>query len=83
VTVADIFDALTTTRVYRAALSLEAAYEILEDEVRRGWWDGEVLRELRAAIADLPDGAPNRGIAEGGGSNPTRHRQPPVSTVPL
>jgi cyclic di-GMP phosphodiesterase len=50
-TVADIFDALTTARVYRAALSREAAYEILEDEVRRGWWDGDVLRELQAALA--------------------------------
>ena len=49
VTVADIFDALTTTRVYRAALSREEAYEIMEREVRGGWWDGEVLRELRAA----------------------------------
>lgn len=52
VTVADIFDALTTRRVYRAALSREAAYEIFEDEVRRGWWDGEVLRELQAAVAE-------------------------------
>lgn len=53
VTVADIFDALTTARVYRAALSREAAYEIFEDEVRRGWWDGEVLRELQAAVAEM------------------------------
>jgi putative two-component system response regulator len=49
VTIADIFDALTTTRVYRSALSRQEAYEIMEGEVRRGWWDGEVLRELRAA----------------------------------
>jgi putative two-component system response regulator len=62
VTVADIFDALTTTRVYRAALSRVAAYEIMEDEVRRGWWDGEVLRELRAAIADLPGSAWGTGV---------------------
>ena len=52
VTVADIFDALTTGRVYRAALRREAAYEIFDDEVRRGWWDGEVLRELQAAVAE-------------------------------
>jgi putative two-component system response regulator len=52
VTVADIFDALTTARVYRVALSREAAYEIMEDEVGRGWWDGEVLRELQAALAE-------------------------------
>jgi putative two-component system response regulator len=52
VTVADIFDALTTARVYRVALSREAAYEIMEDEAGRGWWDREVLRELQAAVAE-------------------------------
>jgi putative two-component system response regulator len=57
VTVADIFDALTTKRVYRDALSPETTYEIFEDEVRRGWWDGEVLRELQAALAEKPLGS--------------------------
>ncbi|HVE65345.1 MAG TPA: HD domain-containing phosphohydrolase, partial [Thermoanaerobaculia bacterium] len=51
VTVADVFDALTTKRVYRDAMSREAAYEIMEDEIRRGWWDGEVFTELKAAVA--------------------------------
>jgi putative two-component system response regulator len=52
VTVADVFDALTTARVYRAALSREAAYEIFDEEVRRGWWDKEVLGELQGALAE-------------------------------
>jgi putative two-component system response regulator len=55
VTVCDIFDALTTTRAYRSALSQEEAYDILSDGVRRGWWDGEVLRELQAAVAEGGD----------------------------
>ncbi|MEO8348635.1 MAG: HD domain-containing phosphohydrolase, partial [Acidobacteriota bacterium] len=59
VTVADVFDALTTKRVYRTALSREAAYEIMEDEIRRGWWDGEVLAELKAAVAEQEQ-APSR-----------------------
>ena len=59
VTVADIFDALTTKRVYRDALSRETTYEIFEDEVRRGWWDGEVLRELQAALAETPEETPD------------------------
>ena len=54
VTVADIFDALTTKRVYREALSLETTYEIVEGEVRRGWWDGEMLQELKAALTEMP-----------------------------
>jgi putative two-component system response regulator len=53
VTICDIFDALTTTRAYRKALSQEEAYEILSDGVHRGWWDGEVLRELQAAVAEM------------------------------
>jgi putative two-component system response regulator len=54
VTVADVYDALTTARVYRRALNPEETYEIMEEEVRRGWWDVEVLRELRAALAEIP-----------------------------
>ena len=59
VTVSDIFDALTTKRVYRDALSREAAYDIFDVEVRRGWWDGKVLRELQAALAESPGEAPD------------------------
>lgn len=46
---ADIYDALTTARPYKPALSSEEAIEILEDETRRGWRDPElvlVFREL-------------------------------------
>jgi hypothetical protein len=25
----------------------------MEDEVRRGWWDAEVVRELQAAVAEM------------------------------
>jgi putative two-component system response regulator len=59
VTVADIYDALTTKRVYRDALSRETTYEIFEGEVRRGWWDGEVLGELQGALAESPVGNPD------------------------
>ena len=50
VTVADIFDALTTDRAYRGALSLETAFEILFDGVRRGWWDKDAVEMLRASL---------------------------------
>jgi putative two-component system response regulator len=53
VTICDIFDALTTTRAYRPALTRDRAYEILTDGVRQGWWDGEVLRELQATVAEM------------------------------
>lgn len=51
VTVADVFDALTNNRAYREAMRLETAYEILHEGVRKGWWDGEVVEELRGAIS--------------------------------
>ncbi len=52
VTIADVFDALTTDRAYRGALTIEKALGILRDGVRRGWWDRMVLEELRGALAE-------------------------------
>jgi putative two-component system response regulator len=41
--VADIYDALTTARPYKPALSHEEALEIMLDEARRGWRDPELV----------------------------------------
>ena len=41
--IADIYDALTTARPYKPALSQEEALQIMEDEVRRGWRDPELV----------------------------------------
>lgn len=46
----DVFDALTTERPYRRALSSSEALRIMEEETRRGWWDAHVLREFAAMI---------------------------------
>ncbi len=53
VTIADIFDALTTDRAYRGALSVETAFEILADGVVRGWWDADGVGVLRATVDEL------------------------------
>jgi putative two-component system response regulator len=50
VTVADVFDALTTDRAHRGAMSESKAFEILRDGVQRGWWDASVVDELRGAV---------------------------------
>ena len=50
VTVADIFDALTTDRSYRGAMTVALAFELLRDGVTRGWWDKEVVGELSGAV---------------------------------
>jgi putative two-component system response regulator len=54
-TIADVFDALTTARVYRGALSREEALRIMRDEVRKGWWDGRLLDEFLAVLEKLPE----------------------------
>lgn len=51
--VVDIYDALTTTRPYRRSLPRAVALEILEEEARRGWWDGRIVRAFR----DMLDGS--------------------------
>jgi len=53
-TIADVFDALTTARVYRGALSREETLGIMLEEVRKGWWDGRLLDEFRAVLETLP-----------------------------
>jgi putative two-component system response regulator len=50
VTVADIFDALISTRSYREARSTPEAFETLTDGVTKGWWDREAFNALRAVI---------------------------------
>lgn len=52
VTIADVFDASTSSRAYREALKPETAFEILADGVAKGWWDREVFGELRAVVAE-------------------------------
>ncbi|MGH9318182.1 MAG: response regulator [Thermoanaerobaculia bacterium] len=55
-TIADIFDALTTARVYRGALSREEALRLMAEEARKGWWDGRLLEEFRGVLETLPEG---------------------------
>ena len=45
--VADVYDALTTDRPYRAALSRAAALRTLDEEVERGWWDPDVVAAFK------------------------------------
>jgi putative two-component system response regulator len=44
--VADIYDALTTDRPYRVALTSEEALQILDQEAARGWLDASLVREF-------------------------------------
>jgi len=46
----DIYDALTTDRPYRKALSVREAFAIMREEVRRGWWDGALVDALQRVL---------------------------------
>jgi putative two-component system response regulator len=52
--IVDVFDALTTNRPYRAALSVEKAFTILREECRRGWWDLRVVIAFEEMLASMP-----------------------------
>jgi putative two-component system response regulator len=49
ISVVDVYDALTTWRPYKAAVTAERAFEELEAEVSRGWRDTDLVREFFAA----------------------------------
>jgi len=51
VTTVDIYDALTTDRPYRQAVSPEKAFGIMA-EAKRGWWDGDLALELQTLIRE-------------------------------
>src|SRR6267143_4289696 len=54
----DIYDALTTARPYRKALSPKEAFAIIHSEVKKGWWNAELvdlLEELVLGVSTLTD----------------------------
>jgi putative two-component system response regulator len=54
VSIADVFDALTTPRPYRLARSPEETMQLLRTEAREGWWDAALVAEFAAAVELLP-----------------------------
>jgi putative two-component system response regulator len=50
--VTDIYDALTTDRPYRKALSTEKAFAIMREEVKRGWWDVSLVDQLELLVRE-------------------------------
>jgi putative two-component system response regulator len=54
-TIADIYDALTTARVYRGALSRVEALEIMAAEAKKGWWDQRLLDTFRGVLEGIPE----------------------------
>jgi putative two-component system response regulator len=41
--IVDVYDALTTERPYKRALSSEEALRMMRKEIKKGWWDPKVF----------------------------------------
>jgi putative two-component system response regulator len=50
-TIVDVFDALTTERPYKRALSLPETFQTMQEEVAKGWWDPKLFAEFRRFFA--------------------------------
>jgi len=50
--IVDVFDALTTTRPYKRALSVHEALGTMADEVARGWWDQRIFHAFKKVLAE-------------------------------
>ena len=46
----DVYDALTTDRPYRKALSPEQTLHTMREEVKRSWWDSSLVDELERLV---------------------------------
>ena len=53
VTIADIFDALTTERSYRKALTVEEALEVMQAEALQGKLDQALVHEFFNMLAEM------------------------------
>jgi putative two-component system response regulator len=56
----DIYDSLTTDRPYRKAFAPQAAFAMMNEEVKKGWWDGSLLNEFEALIVGSTPSQPVR-----------------------
>jgi putative two-component system response regulator len=52
--VVDVYDALTTRRPYKLALSQTEALTLMEAEVKKGWWDPSVFAEFQQMSRTFP-----------------------------
>jgi putative two-component system response regulator len=49
---ADVYDALTTDRPYRAAMPTNSALRTMEEEALRGWWDRDLFETFRKMLGN-------------------------------
>lgn len=52
--IVDVYDALTTTRPYRKSMTSEEAVRLIDEEVRKGWWDKKIFESFKQIMAEPP-----------------------------
>jgi len=63
--IVDVYDALTTERPYKQALSVAQALGTMEEEVCKGWWDRDIFSAFRELVATGGLGAASWSAAAG------------------
>lgn len=59
--ICDVYDALTTTRSYRRAMDDDRALAIIDEGVRAGHWDGNVVRCLKTVLRQQEEATAHAG----------------------
>jgi HD-GYP domain-containing protein (c-di-GMP phosphodiesterase class II) len=49
--VADVYDALTSDRSYRKAMTVDAALALMREEATVGMWDARIVDTLAGVVA--------------------------------
>jgi putative two-component system response regulator len=63
--VVDVYDALTTDRPYKKALSVTDALQTMKEEVAKGWWDPHIFDQFERLVSGGAGDALSRGTAAG------------------
>lgn len=66
--IVDVFDALTTVRPYKRALSVSETLEVMREEVNKGWWDPGIFSHFAQMVAGLEELGSMRGARRNNGA---------------
>ena len=63
--IVDVYDALTTDRPYKNALSITDALQTMKQEVAKGWWDAQIFDQFERLVRSGTAEFLSRGAAAG------------------
>lgn len=63
--IVDVYDALTTERPYKRALSSDEALQTMREEIGKGWWDKDIFSRFERLVKSGCDELKSRSYAAG------------------